>query len=152
MNVNKIRLTEEQRERLREIRKNSHKAAEDISVQLGYSKAWLGQIERGKLQTIKKDDLQKLADIFPDVGSDFLSTENKKPSMTITEILEVIHQERVELEVCQALQQWLLTDRAQWIDRAMDSEATVRAIHKIAKETKNPKNALQGIITLSEEE
>ena len=72
--------------------------------------------------------------------------------MTITEILEEIHKERVELEVCQALQQWLLNDRAQWIDRAMDSEATVRAIHKIATETKNPKDALQGIINISDEE
>lgn len=73
--------------------------------------------------------------------------------MTTTEILEEIHKERVELEVCQALQQWLLDDRAQWIDRAMDSEATVRAIHKIAKaETEHPKYALQGILSLSEEE
>lgn len=71
--------------------------------------------------------------------------------MTITEILEEIHKERVELEVCQALQQWLLNDRAQWIDRAMDSEATVRAIHKIATETNNSKNALQGIVSLSED-
>ena len=71
--------------------------------------------------------------------------------MTITEILEEVHKERVELEVCHALQQWLLNDRAQWIDRAMDSEATVRAIHKIATESSNPKNALQGILSLSEE-
>ena len=72
--------------------------------------------------------------------------------MTITEILEEIHKERVELEVCQALQQWLLDDRAQWIDRAMNSEATVRAIRRIATETSNPKNALQGIINLSKDE
>ena len=72
--------------------------------------------------------------------------------MTITEIIEEIHKERVELEVCQALQQWMLNDRAQWIDRAMDSEATVRAIHKIATESSNPKNALQGILSLSENE
>lgn len=75
----------------------------------------------------------------------------KGVNMTITEILEEIHKERVELEVCQALQQWLLNDRAQWIDRAMDSEATVKAIHKIATESSNPKNALQGILSLSED-
>lgn len=72
--------------------------------------------------------------------------------MTITEILEEIHKERVELEVCQALLQWMLNDRAQWIDRAMDSETTVRAIRKMATETKNPKDALQGIINISDEE
>lgn len=144
MSQNKIRLTDEQRIKLRELRKKSKKAAEDVSVELGYSKAWLGQVERGKFQTIKQDDLLKLMAMFEE--------EEKIPPMTVTEILEIIHRERVELEVCQALQQWLLNDRAQWIERAMDSEATVRAIHKIATETKNPKDALKGILSLSEEE
>lgn len=36
--------------------------------------------------------------------------------MTITEILTGIHKQRVELEVCQELQRWLLDDRAEWID------------------------------------
>lgn len=70
--------------------------------------------------------------------------------MTITEILQEIHKERVELEICQVLQQWLMNDRKQWIDRAMDNEATVRAIHKIATRTKDPNNALKGIANLSE--
>lgn len=70
--------------------------------------------------------------------------------MTITEILNIIHQERVELEICQELQKWLLEDRTTWIDRAMDIEATVRAINKIATQNGNPKNALQGIINICE--
>lgn len=144
MSSNKIKLTDDQRKRLRELRKKANKAAEDVSVELGYSKAWLGQIERGKFQTIKQDDLLKLMTMFEE--------EEKIPPMTVTEILEIIHRERVELEVYQALQRWLLNDRAQWIDRAMDSESTVRAIHKIATESSNPKNALQGIINLSEKE
>ena len=45
--------------------------------------------------------------------------------MSITEILEEIHKQRVELEICQELQRWLLDDRAEWIDRAMDAESTV---------------------------
>ena len=53
--------------------------------------------------------------------------------MTITEILAEIHKQRVELEVCQELQQWLLDDRATCIGRAIDAESTVRAIRKIAK-------------------
>lgn len=72
--------------------------------------------------------------------------------MTITEILNIIHNERVELEVCQALQQWLLNDRAEWIDRAMDSAATVKAIKKIANNTSSSKEALSGIISLCSEE
>lgn len=72
--------------------------------------------------------------------------------MTISEILQEIHKERVELEVCQALQQWLLEDRKEWIDRAMESEATVRAIQNIATRTTSPKGAIEGIISLCTEE
>ena len=68
--------------------------------------------------------------------------------MTITEILTEIHKQRVELEVCQELQRWLLDDRAEWIDRAMDTESTVRAIGKIAKENKNKNSAIDGIINI----
>lgn len=72
--------------------------------------------------------------------------------MTITEILNEIHKERVELEVCQALQQWLLDDRKEWIGRAMESEATVRAVKNIATKTSNSKGALEGIIALCSED
>lgn len=72
--------------------------------------------------------------------------------MTITEILNEIHKERVELEVIQALQQWILDDRKQWIDRAMESESTIRAVKNIAEKTSNPKHALNGIIGLCTEE
>lgn len=68
--------------------------------------------------------------------------------MTITEILTEIHKQRVELEVCQELQRWLLDDRASWIDRAMDAESTVRAIRNIATKTSSSKSALEGIINL----
>ena len=68
--------------------------------------------------------------------------------MTITEILTEIHKQRVELEICQELQRWLLDDRATWIDRAMDAESTVRAVGKIAKENKNKNSAIDGIISI----
>ena len=72
--------------------------------------------------------------------------------MTITEILNIIHTERVETEILQALQQWLLNDRSSWINRAMDSEATIKAIKNIAEKTQNTKNALDGIVNLCSEE
>ena len=72
----------------------------------------------------------------------------RKNDMTITEILTEIHKQRVELEVCQELQRWLLDDRASWIDRAMDAESTVRAIGKIAKENKNKSSAIDGIVNI----
>ena len=68
--------------------------------------------------------------------------------MSITEILTEIHKQRVELEICQELQRWLLDDRATWIDRAMDAESTVRAVGKIAKENKNKSSAIDGIISI----
>ena len=68
--------------------------------------------------------------------------------MTITEILTEIHKQRVELEICQELQRWLLHDRASWIDRAMDVESTVRAIGKIAKENNNKSSAIEGIVNI----
>ena len=68
--------------------------------------------------------------------------------MTITEILTEIHKQRVELEVCQELQRWLLEDRIKWIDRAMDAESTVKAIGRIAKENKNKSSAIDGIVNI----
>ena len=68
--------------------------------------------------------------------------------MTITEILAEIHKQRVELEICQELQRWLLDDRASWIDRAMDVESTVRAIGKIAKENKYKSSVIEGIVNI----
>ena len=72
----------------------------------------------------------------------------RNDNMTITEILTEIHKQRVELEVCHELQRWLLNDRAEWIDRAMDAESTVRAIGKIAKENKNKSSAIEGIVNI----
>ena len=72
----------------------------------------------------------------------------RNDDMTITEILTEIHKQRVESEVCQELQRWLLDDRAEWIDRAMDAESTVRAIGKIAKENKNKSSSIDGIVNI----
>ena len=72
----------------------------------------------------------------------------RNDDMTITEILAEIHKQRVELEVCQELQRWLLNDRAEWIDRALDAESTVRAIGKIAKKNKNKSSTIDGIINI----
>lgn len=77
-----------------------------------------------------------------------LSKMEGHDNMTITEILAEIHKQRVELEVCQELQRWLINDRAEWINRAMDAESTVHAIEKIAKENKNKNSAIDGIINI----
>lgn len=71
--------------------------------------------------------------------------------MTTSEILEEIHQNKMELEIYLALQDWMLQDRKNWISKARESEATVRAVKKIATQTDSPKNALAGIISLCEE-
>lgn len=72
--------------------------------------------------------------------------------MTITEILNEIKEQRVELEIYQILQQWIIDDRAAWIDRCMDAESTVRCISKIAYGNKNKTEALDGIMALCDYE
>ena len=65
--------------------------------------------------------------------------------MTITEILNEIKEQRIELEIYQVLQQWIIDDRAAWIDRCMDAESTIRCIGKIAYGNSNKAEALEGI-------
>lgn len=64
MEQKKYKLTNINRNSLRLMRKEQKLAAEDVSTRIGKSKAWLGQIERGKLQSIKKDDLSELLSIY----------------------------------------------------------------------------------------
>lgn len=71
--------------------------------------------------------------------------------MTITEILQTIHKERVELEIFEALSKWMVEDRASWIDEAMEQKAIVRAVRKIAEENPNKSQAIEGIKNLCEE-
>ena len=68
--------------------------------------------------------------------------------MTITEILNIIHEERVELEIFESLHKWMINDRAEWTSRAMDAEATIRAVGKIAKGNENAKSAIKGIVNI----
>ena len=70
--------------------------------------------------------------------------------MTTVEIIHEIHRLGIEIEVYNLLQKWLLDDRSKWISRAMDSEASLKAIHKIAIQASNSKTALEGIANLSE--
>lgn len=71
--------------------------------------------------------------------------------MTITEVLHIIHKERIELEIFENLSKWMIEDRATWIDEAIEQRSIISAISKIAKENKNKKEAIEGIIALSEE-
>ena len=71
--------------------------------------------------------------------------------MTITEIMNTIHKERVELEVFELLTQWMIEDRASWIDEAMEQRAVIRAISKIA-DNPNKKEAITGIKNLCMDE
>ena len=69
--------------------------------------------------------------------------------MTITEIMNAIHQQSAENEVFELLTQWMIEDRYNKMKKIGESEATIRAIHKIATQNKNAKQAIDGIISLS---
>jgi hypothetical protein len=71
--------------------------------------------------------------------------------LTINEIINIIHKERVELEVFQYLSDWMVKDRASWIDETMEQRAVVRAISKIA-DNPNKKEAIIGIKNLCMDE
>ena len=72
--------------------------------------------------------------------------------MTITEILNTIHEERVELEIFQALSSWMIKDRSAWIDEAMEQKAIIRAISKVANGNSNKNEAIEGIKNLCGED
>lgn len=71
---------------------------------------------------------------------------------TITEIINIIHQQGVENEVFELLTQWMIEDRYNKMKKLGKREATIRAINKIATQNKNTKQAIAGIISLSESE
>ena len=74
MKQNSYLLTSVSRTQLRSMRKSKGFSAENVSVEIGKSKAWLGQIERGKLLSIKKDDLIKLLLIYTNYDKDIISS------------------------------------------------------------------------------
>ena len=72
--------------------------------------------------------------------------------MTIEEIINIIHQKGVENEIFELLTQWMIEDRYSKMKKLGESKATIRVINKIATQNKNAKQAIDGIISLSESE
>lgn len=70
--------------------------------------------------------------------------------MTVAEIINIIHEQGIENEVFELLTQWMIEDRYNKMVKIEESEATIRAINKIATQNKNVKQAIDGIISLSE--
>lgn len=72
--------------------------------------------------------------------------------MTVAEIINIIHEPGIENEVFELLTQWMIEDRYNKMVKIGESKATIRAINKIATQNKNLKQAIDGIISLSEGE
>lgn len=70
--------------------------------------------------------------------------------MDVVDIINVIHEQGVENEVFELLTQWMIEDRYNKMVKIGESDATIRAINKIATQNKNLKQAIDGIICLSE--
>lgn len=62
--MEKYALTDAHRDYIRKRRTNLGYSAEFVSEQLNHHKSWLGQIERGRLASIKKEDFEKLLSIL----------------------------------------------------------------------------------------
>lgn len=72
--------------------------------------------------------------------------------MTISEIINIIHEQGIENEVFELLTQWMIEDRYNKMVKIGENEATIQAINKIATQNKNLRQAIDGIICLSEKE
>lgn len=68
--------------------------------------------------------------------------------MTVSDILNEIHNENVEVEIYKALSEWIILDRQQNIAELARHRSIIRAINKIANNNSNKKEALDGIINL----
>lgn len=72
--------------------------------------------------------------------------------MTTTEILNIIHEEKAESAIFEALSKWIVNDRSTLIDEVMGQKATIRAIGKIANGNSNKGEAIEGILNLCSDE
>ena len=68
--------------------------------------------------------------------------------MTVSDILNEIHNENVEVEIYNALSEWMMLDRQRNIVELARYKSTIRAINRIANNNPNKKEALDGIINL----
>ncbi len=68
----------------------------------------------------------------------------------LTEIMKYIHKQGVENEVFELLTQWMIEDRYSKMKRLAEDDGVLHAINKIAKESKDTKQAMVDIISLSE--
>ncbi len=69
---------------------------------------------------------------------------------TLFEIMNAIHEQGVENEVFELLTQWMIEDRFNNMKRLAEDDGVLHAINKIAKESKDTKQAMVDIISLSE--
>lgn len=84
-----------------------------------------------------------------DNGTVFAKGHQVANRMTVAEIINIIHEQGTENEVFELLTQWMIEDRYNKMKTIGESEATIRAINKIAVQNKNLKQAIDGIISLS---
>lgn len=68
--------------------------------------------------------------------------------MTLSEILNEIHNKNMEVEVYKALSEWIVLDRQQKKVEVARCKSTIKAISKIANNNPNKKEALNGIRNL----
>lgn len=72
--------------------------------------------------------------------------------MTVTEIMNIIHARKVEVDVYEELSKWMIKDRNELIDKILEDEAVLNAINKIATQSEDLIEAVDGIKAILEEE
>ena len=87
-----------------------------------------------------------------DMAIKALEEQTRERGMTVSEIINIIHEQGIENEVFELLTRWMIEDRYNKMVKIGENEAIIRAINKIATQNKNRKQAIDGIISLSESE
>lgn len=72
--------------------------------------------------------------------------------MTVEAILNIIHNEELEVEVYKALSDWIVCDRQQQIVKVARYRSTVKTIDKIANGNSNKSEVIEGIKNLCSDE
>lgn len=109
------------------------------------------QIKKGLIEAVNRD-IERRKPEYRYCLKKWISlyVKAKDPYKPLAEIMNAIHEQGVENEVFELLAQWMVEDRYNKMKKLAEDEGVLHAINKIAKESKDTKQAMVDIISLSE--
>lgn len=109
------------------------------------------QIKKGLIEAVNRDRERRKAEYRYCLKKGIsLYARAENPYKPLAEIMNAIHEQGIENEVFELLTQWMIEDRYNKMKGLAEDEGVLHAINKIAKESKDAKQAMVDIISLSE--